>query len=129
MRLRYRLAFFVVPAGLLALIVDAPVSRSADQPVPTPQVKGADAAHPSAYQKDALPFLKRHCFACHGDGKARADLSFDKYTDDASLVADRKVWDNVLHMLKAREMPPKERPRPAPAEVEAATAAIQGIFD
>ena len=32
-------------------------------------------------------------------------------------------------MLKAREMPPPERPQPKPAEVEAVTAAIQGIFD
>ena len=44
-------------------------------------------------------------------------------------MADRKVWDNVRHMLKAREMPPPERPQPKAAEVEAVTAAIQGIFD
>ena len=39
------------------------------------------------------------------------------------------MWDNVRHMLKAREMPPPERPQPKPAEVEAVTAAIQGLFD
>ena len=91
--------------------------------------RGGRRREPSAYQKDVLPFLKQHCFACHGNGKAKADLSFDKYTDDASVVADRKVWDNVRHMLKAREMPPPERPQPKAAEVEAVTAAIQGIFD
>src|SRR4051812_45338457 len=129
MTFRDRLALVLVPVGLLALSVAAPVSRSADQPAaPPPGAKGAGGTDPS-YQTDVLPFLKRHCFACHGDGKKKADLSFDKYTDDASLAADRKVWDNVLHMLKAREMPPKERPQPAAAEVEAAAAAIQGIFD
>jgi hypothetical protein len=128
MTFRDRLALVLVPAGLLALSVT--VSRSADrQAAPPPALKGAGGADFSAYQKDVLPFLKRHCFACHGDGKARADLSFDKYTDDASLVPDRKVWDNVQHMLKMREMPPKERPQPTPAEVDTATAAIQGIFD
>src|SRR6187549_1148900 len=102
-----RLALVLVPAGLLALSVA--VSRSADRQVaPPPSPKAAGGADTSAYQKDVLPFLKRHCFACHGDGKARADMSFDKYTDDASLVHDRKVWDNVQHMLKMREMPPKE---------------------
>jgi mono/diheme cytochrome c family protein len=55
-----------------------------------------------------LPFLKAHCFSCHGNGKAKAELSFDKYTDDASVANDPKVWENVRHMLKAREMPPPE---------------------
>ncbi len=129
MMFRDRLAIILVPAGLLALSVAGSVSRSADPPAaPSPGPKAAGGADPS-YQEAVLPFLKRHCFACHGGGKAKADLSFDKYTDDASLAADRKVWDNVLHMLKAREMPPKERSQPAAAEVEAATAAIQGIFD
>ena len=66
--------------------------RSPPRPVTT--------ENPATYQKDVLPFLKAHCFACHGDGKAKADLSFDKYTDDASVLADRKVWDNVRHMLQ-----------------------------
>jgi mono/diheme cytochrome c family protein len=129
MGMRNRLALVLVPVGLLALSVATPVSRSADpQAAPTPSLNTAGGAGQS-YQKDVLPFLKRHCFACHGDGKAKADLSFDKYTDDASLVPDRKLWDNVLHMLKAGEMPPKERPKPPPAEVEAAIVAIQGVFD
>src|SRR4051812_24666619 len=129
MKLRARLAFVLVSVGCLTLSVVPPVSHSADLQVPPPpQPKGADAADPSAYQNDVLPFLKRHCFACHGDGKARADLSFDRYIDDASLVPDRKVWDNVLHMLKGREMPPKERPQPTAGEIDEALAAIQGIF-
>ncbi|HTK78743.1 MAG TPA: DUF1592 domain-containing protein, partial [Gemmataceae bacterium] len=125
-----RLALILIAAGSLALSADAPVSRSADPPVALlPGHKGAEDANTAAYQKSVLPFLKRHCFFCHGDGKAKADLSFDKYSDDRSLVPERKVWDNVRHMLTAREMPPKERPQPTAAEVEAAVAAIQGIFD
>jgi mono/diheme cytochrome c family protein len=130
MRLRHLLALALVPAGWLVSRGDAPGSRTADPPVaPPPRLRVADDAKQSAYQKDILPFLKQHCFACHGNGKARAELSFDKYTDDASLVPDRKVWDTVRHMLKAREMPPPERPQPKAAEVEAVTAAIQGLFD
>jgi mono/diheme cytochrome c family protein len=87
------------------------------------------AEPPAAYQKDIRPFLKTYCFACHGDGKAKAELSFDKYTDDASLIADRKVWDTVRHMLKTREMPPPEKPQPKVAEAEAVSAAIVGVFD
>jgi hypothetical protein len=130
MKLRHLLALVLVTAGLLALSVDAPVSRSADRPVaPPPRLKGADDANPSAFQKDVLPFLKHHCITCHGGAKPKAGLSFEKFTDDPSVVNDRKVWDNVRHMLKAREMPPEGRPKPEAAEVEAVTAAIQGIFD
>ncbi len=129
MKLQHRLALTLVPAGLLALCVGVPASRSADPPVaPPPRLKGAEANN-SAYQKDVLPFLKAHCFACHGNGKAKADLSFDKYTDDKSVLADRKVFENVQHMLKVREMPPPERPQPKPAEVDAVSKAIKGIFD
>jgi hypothetical protein len=91
----------------------------------TPAARGADPS----YQSDILPFLKTHCFACHGDGKKKAGLSFDKYADDAGVLADRKTWDTVRQMLKAREMPPPDRPPPKPAEVEAVTKAIQGLFD
>ena len=124
MKLRHLLALALVPAGWLAF--RRRPARRRRRPAARAR---APARTTSAYQKDVLPFLKQHCFACHGNGKAKADLSFDKYTDDASVVADRKVWDNVRHMLKAREMPPPERPQPKPAEVEAVTAAIQGIFD
>src|SRR6476620_110048 len=103
MKPRHLLA--LVPAGVLALCVGVPVSRSADPPAaPPPRLKVADAH--SAYQKDVLPFLKAHCFNCHGNGKSKADLSFDKYTDDKSVLADRKVFESVQQMLKAREMPP-----------------------
>jgi mono/diheme cytochrome c family protein len=123
---RHLFALVLVPPGLLALCLAAPVSRSADPPeAPPPRV--VDTA--SAYQKDVLPFLKRHCFACHGNGKAKGELSFDKYVDDASVAADRKTWESVRQMLKAREMPPPERPQPKAAEVEAVLAAILGIFD
>jgi hypothetical protein len=105
--------------------IEPPVTRAADDP-PAPRPKSAD---PATFQKDVLPFLKSHCFACHGDGKKKADLSFDKFTDDKSMLADRKVWDNVRQMLKAGEMPPAEKPKPPAAEVEAVSKAITEMFD
>src|SRR5687768_8917897 len=78
----------------------------------------ASAAPPSAappsFAADILPFLKAHCFHCHGteDGNNKAELTLSKYADDLSVQQDRKVWDNVLNMLRSGEMPPPERPRP-----------------
>src|SRR5262249_20715570 len=89
-----------------------------------------DAANGPTYARDVLPFLKAHCFHCHGDaaGKNKADLALDKFNDDLSVQQDRKVWDNVLHMLRAGEMPPMERPRPPAAEIEAVTKSIEGVL-
>jgi mono/diheme cytochrome c family protein len=121
MRLRHLLSLALVPAGWL-------VSRADPPAAPPPRLKGAEG-NDSTYRQHVLPFLKAHCFSCHGNGKAKADLSFDKYTDDKSVLADRKVWDAVLHMLKVREMPPPDRPQPKPADADAVSRAIKGMFD
>lgn len=118
------------PLQFLALVLVPWVCLGSrgDQP-PAPAKGGGEK--PAAYQNEILPFLKAHCLGCHGAGKGKpkADLSFAKYTDDASLVADRKVWDNVRHMIKTREMPPQERPQPKADEIDKVVAAIAGVFD
>src|SRR5262245_19182627 len=95
-----------------------------------PAAPKSDAPAPPTFTKDVLPFLKAHCFHCHGteDGKNKADLTLSKYTDDLSIQQDRKTWDNVLHMLRAGEMPPMERKRPTAAEIEAVTTGIEGVL-
>src|SRR5262245_49229472 len=126
MTVRHAIVLALLPTGWLASRGDSPVA-------PPPRPAGSAVANPSyqntSYQKEILPFLKQYCSTCHGGAKPKADLSFDKFTDDASVAGDRKVWDNVRHMLKARDMPPPERPQPKAAEIEAVTAAVRGIFD
>jgi hypothetical protein len=81
-----------------------------------------------SFAKDVVPFLSKHCYTCHGNGKKRAGLALDKYQNDEAVLKDRNVWDNVLNMLRSGEMPPKEQPRPAAAEVEAALKAIDSVL-
>ena len=91
MRLRNLLVVALIPVGFMVSRVDSLVSRADDPPVtPTTRAKGVDVAKQPTYQTDVLPFLKAHCFTCHGNGKTKADLSFDKYTDEKSMLADRK---------------------------------------
>ncbi|MBA4187139.1 MAG: hypothetical protein C0467_03890 [Planctomycetaceae bacterium] len=90
------------------------------------------AAQPKAeptFQGEGIAFLKKHCTTCHSGAKAKADFSLDKFTDDASLLKDRKAWLRVLDVLKAREMPPESKPQPAVAEVEAFTKLVGDIFE
>jgi len=113
---------------ILTLLAGRSVSLHADEPAARPP--STAAAEEPSFSRDVLPFLKAHCFHCHGksDGKNEADLTLDRFKDDLSLQQERKLWDNVLHMLRNGEMPPKERPRPPAAEIEAVMKGITGVL-
>src|SRR5581483_6343901 len=100
---------FLLLAGLFSLGWCALAPRPASaQPV----TKGD-------FEKVVAPFLAKHCVACHGPTKKKADLALHGYKDDKSLLKDRKVWQNVVQLVNAGEMPPSGRPRPAMSESEA----------
>src|ERR1022692_1258887 len=84
---------------------------------------------PTTFKQHIVPFLAKHCYECHGNGKKKAGLALDKYTDDAALMKDRATWENVVNMLQTGEMPPKERPRPKAEEVEVVVKAIDDIIN
>src|SRR5262245_13109634 len=98
-----------------------------------PAFRGASSAPPkerpeASFSRAGVPFLTQHCYRCHGNGKKRADLALDKYQDDESIVKDRKVWENVLHMVRTGEMPPKKQPRPSVAETEEVLRALDTVL-
>src|SRR5437762_1680326 len=92
----------------------------------TPAVPAAPVG--AGFQQDVVPFLTKHCYACHGNGKTKGELALDKYKDHESLQKDRKVWESVLHMVRSGEMPPSNKPRPAPAEVEPWLKAVDTLL-
>ena len=78
--------------AVFALTAMAGLSAALGQEV-TPQ--NQTHSLPSSFVKEVLPFLTRHCYACHGNGKKRGEVSLDPYKDELSLQKDRKVWANV----------------------------------
>jgi mono/diheme cytochrome c family protein len=120
MRLRIIL---LLPLLLAAAAV--PCAWLSGQAAPAP----APPASASAFATAGAPFLAKHCVACHGPTKKKAGLTLDVYRDEASVLKDRKRWQDVLHMVQSGEMPPSGRKRPAPAEVEAFVAAVHAVFD
>jgi hypothetical protein len=76
-----------------------------------------------------LPFLQKNCLSCHSGVKPKAELSLDVYKDSASLIKNRKVWDNVVKNIISGEMPPKDKPRPTVKESENFISLVQSIFD
>jgi hypothetical protein len=84
---------------------------------------------PPDFQRGGRPFLEKHCLDCHSGAKPEAELSLDVFRDGESLVRKRKVWERVVRMVNAGEMPPADQPQPTLAEKEAFLEQIRAIFD
>jgi len=78
----------------------------------------------AAFQTRIKPLLSKYCFGCHGE-KKKGDLDLRVYTDEASVLRDRKTFAKVAKNLQAHEMPPEKKPQPTPEERELITAWIQ----
>src|SRR6202040_208079 len=61
-----------------------------------------------AYGKQIAPILGQYCHKCHSGAKPKGGFALDKTKGDG----DRKTWEKVLNALKAREMPPEDKPQP-----------------
>lgn len=76
---------------------------------------------PAAALGDPHAFLEQHCFECHDADthKGNLDLTALKldFTDGDAFAR----WVMVYDRVSAGDMPPKKKPRPAPAETEALT--------
>ena len=73
--------------------------------------------------------LDQYCLKCHGPVKPKAKLDLSKYPDEAALLKDRKLWKRVLDQVVGHEMPPEDKPQPAPAEREAITTYLEAALE
>ena len=97
--------------------------------LPVSRLIGAEAVIPTEFTRDGLGFVQKHCLSCHNDKARKADLSLEGYRDEASLIRDRKVWENVLLQVHSGEMPPQAKPRPSTAESESFARTIRGVYE
>src|SRR6516225_5691088 len=74
---------------------------------------------PGGFAKAVTPLFEEHCYGCHGDGEHKGDLALDKLTLDFSTPEKLRTWISVIDKMDTGEMPPKKKPRPAPAQLTA----------
>lgn len=67
-----------------------------------------------------VPFLAKHCTACHNSEQKKGDLTLDQFKDEAEAVKAVRLWQDVVSRVEAREMPPRSRPQPMAEEWNAA---------
>lgn len=92
-------------------------------------VNSRSAEDPPNFTADGRAFLEKHCLKCHGGADPKGELSLDGFRDTTSVVRQRKVWNNVLKVIRTGYMPPEDRPRPNAKEIEAFTNHVSAVFD
>jgi Protein of unknown function (DUF1592)/Protein of unknown function (DUF1588)/Protein of unknown function (DUF1587)/Protein of unknown function (DUF1585)/Protein of unknown function (DUF1595) len=105
----------VLRLGLTILALGLPASTFAAEP-----------AKPS-FTKQVAPLLTQYCARCHTGAKARADIAFDRFKDEATAKENPVLWERVGQVLRAHEMPPARRPQPTAGEVKQITAWIDSL--
>jgi hypothetical protein len=78
---------------------------------------GADlAASDKTFKAEVSPLLAKYCINCHSGAKPKGSLDLNKYSDTASVLKGRKVWERLLDALQNHDMPPEGKPRPTETE-------------
>ena len=79
------------------------------------------------------PFLKQHCYSCHGENDPEGDIRLDNLDINLSRFTTLEIWQNVLDQLNLGEMPPAEEPQPSQLEaketIEILTSALAKAYE
>jgi hypothetical protein len=73
-------------------------------------------------------FVTSHCLSCHDAGTKKGELNLAAVSSD-DLAKHSDAWEKVVRRLRARQMPPAGKDRPAEAEYVAALAKLEGDLD
>ncbi len=80
-----------------------------------------DAKEERSFQEVVQPFFVKHCLECHdkdsGEGDLRLDVLAANFLDPQSAAQ----WVEILDRMNLGEMPPKDQPRPAGADLTQVT--------
>lgn len=76
------------------------------------------------YEREVLPFLKRHCYSCHDAKQAKAGLRLDQLGTDFVRGTTADDWHEVINQISGGKMPPADELRPDP---QAAFAVVEWV--
>src|SRR4026209_134534 len=81
----------------------------------------ASASLGAALPPNNRQFLEKHCFECHDAEVKKGGLDLTALKFDPANSTNFSAWVLVHDRTSKGEMPPKKKPRPATAELEAFT--------
>ena len=77
---------------------------------------------PKAWDAQVRPFLAKHCTECHSAEKPKGKFRIDQLDAAFSSRAAEDRWLAVREQITTGAMPPKAKPRPAKADIDAVAA-------
>lgn len=69
-----------------------------------------------AFEDTVRPILERSCVKCHGGEKLKGKVDFSKILTEQDADAQFELWETVVEVLEAKEMPPEDEPQLSDAE-------------
>jgi hypothetical protein len=88
-----------------------------------------DRPAPLSYGRNFRPLLETYCFRCHGAEKPKGGLNLSAFKEDDAVGSDPKTWQKVLRQLRDEQMPPENRPQPAPEERDLLIHWLEGALE
>lgn len=108
-------------AGFLLLAIAAVVAAS---------LPGrAQVASKNEYATTIKPLLQKYCLTCHSTKAKKGSLDLERFATIAEVRKDLKRWQQVIELLEAGEMPPKNKPQPTASERETLIRWTRGFLD
>ncbi|MCM8531999.1 MAG: DUF1592 domain-containing protein [Lentisphaeraceae bacterium] len=76
----------------------------------TNMLGAADAEFKNRYdfKKDIVPLLDKYCYRCHDNDVQKGDVNLSIFSSPASMLGERKMWLEALHLIEEEEMPTKK---------------------
>ena len=80
-------------------------------------------------QKIIVPFLQTYCLDCHSTQQAEAELDLSLTLSSADVIDRHQTWQEVIHRLQTREMPPADHAsHPTDGQSRAVIGQVQQIL-
>src|SRR3954468_17183462 len=91
--------------------------------------KAQESIAPASFDKTIRPMLQEYCLKCHSAEKHKGDLDLERFTSIPEVKRYPKIWQTVAEQLANNEMPPKEKPQPAPAQKQQLMSWVNSVLD
>jgi mono/diheme cytochrome c family protein len=69
-----------------------------------------------SFSQELKPIFAKYCVSCHGGAKPKAHLALDAFKDEESILKNAELLDKIQEKIRAREMPPQNKPQPNETE-------------
>ena len=100
--------------GIIALALACGSQLPASAQTAGPGASQATGAASAGAAAPSRALLDRYCVTCHNERLQTAGLTLDS-VDISRVDVHAEVLEKVVRKLRAGQMPPEGRPRPAPA--------------